>query len=71
MSKTTPGVIHGKTIVLDAEPGLADGQRVAVIVRPVINPEEHRRRLADLAGVLADRPDADWEALDLLVHERS
>jgi hypothetical protein len=71
MPKSIPGVIRGKTITLDAEPVLADGQRVAVTVRPVIDPEERHRRLADLAGVLADRPDADWEALDLLVHERS
>lgn len=71
MSKTTPGVIHGKTIVLDAEPGLADGQRVDVTVRPTIDPEERRRRLDALAGALADRPDSDWEVLDALVAERS
>ncbi len=29
------GVIHGKTIELEREPGLPEGQRVAVEVRPV------------------------------------
>jgi hypothetical protein len=29
------GVIHGKTIELDREPGLTDGQTVVVTVQPV------------------------------------
>jgi len=29
------GVVHGKTINLDHEPGLPDGQRVTVTVEPV------------------------------------
>ena len=32
---TIQGVIHGKTIELEAAPGLPEGQRVAVEVRPV------------------------------------
>ncbi|MGA2064659.1 MAG: hypothetical protein ABSG86_06810 [Thermoguttaceae bacterium] len=33
------GVIRGTTIQLDQEPGLPDGQEVAVIVRPVTRPK--------------------------------
>jgi uncharacterized protein (DUF433 family) len=29
------GIIHGKTIELESEPGLADGQEVSVEIRPV------------------------------------
>jgi hypothetical protein len=31
------GVIHGRTIELDSESGLPDGQRVAVAVRPLVS----------------------------------
>jgi len=33
---TIHGVIHGKTIVLDREPGLDDGQEVSVEIRPIM-----------------------------------
>ena len=29
------GIIHGKTIELDNEPGLKEGQRVTVVVHPI------------------------------------
>ena len=35
MPATLKGVIHGKTIDLDADPGLLDGEHVSVIVAPV------------------------------------
>jgi hypothetical protein len=36
MTKTVlNGVIHGRTIELDAEPGIPDGQRISVTVEPV------------------------------------
>jgi hypothetical protein len=33
MTKTMHGVIHGKTIVLAEDPGIADGEKVEVMVR--------------------------------------
>jgi uncharacterized protein (DUF433 family) len=33
---TIHGVIHGKTIELDSEPGLDDGQEVSVEIRPIM-----------------------------------
>jgi len=35
---TIHGVIHGKTIELESEPGLPEGQRIAVEVRPLDEP---------------------------------
>lgn len=70
MPKIIRGIIRGKTINLEAEPGLADGQHVDVTVRLAIDLDERRQRLAALAGSLADRPDDDWEALDAIVRER-
>jgi hypothetical protein len=55
------GVVHGKTIELEGEPGLPDGQAVAVIVQPLkekpLPPGEGIRRSA---GAWAD----DAEELD-------
>jgi uncharacterized protein (DUF433 family) len=39
------GVIHGKTIELENEPGLPEGQRVAVEIRPVDVPPAWLERL--------------------------
>ena len=57
------GVIHGKTIELEQEPGLPDGQKVAVIVEPAAasasspTSAEAREALRRAAGTWAD--DAD------------
>ena len=34
------GVVHGKTIELDQQPELPDGQQVTVILQPVVQAEE-------------------------------
>jgi hypothetical protein len=38
MSEMIEGVIHGRSIVLEADPGLADGQRVKVRIEPAAAP---------------------------------
>ena len=48
---TLRGVVHGKTIELENEPGLPDGQPVAVTLQPVLPPGEGIRRSA---GAWAD-----------------
>jgi len=51
------GIVHGKMIVLQEEPGLPDGQEVTVSVKPVENrlpPGEGIRRSA---GAWADDPE--------------
>ncbi|CAN5697477.1 hypothetical protein BH23PLA1_BH23PLA1_33040 [soil metagenome] len=74
MTRFIEGVVHGRTIELRDDPGLAEGQRVKVAVEPVnptdLDPEERRRRLAALAGSLAHLPEEDWEALDEIIQDR-
>lgn len=43
---TIHGVIHGKTIELECEPGLPEGQRIAVEVRPLDEPPAWLERFA-------------------------
>jgi len=38
------GIIHGKTIELDREPGLPDGQAVTVQIQPAPSPGEGLRQ---------------------------
>ncbi len=38
------GVVHGKTIELQDEPGMPDGQVVSVVLRPALPPGEGLRR---------------------------
>lgn len=45
------GVIHGKTIELDNETGLPDGQRVKITVQPVFGDEKLIGRLAPGEGI--------------------
>ena len=53
---TTPatmrrGVVHGKTIELDEETGLPDGQQVTITVQPVSDTEVLARRLPPAEGI--------------------
>lgn len=74
MTKFIEGVVHGRTIELKTDPGLAEGQRVKVEVQPVLDldadSEERRQRLAALAGSLAHLPEEDWKALDTIIAGR-
>ena len=38
MTKSVYGVVHGKTIELEENPGVAEGQEVEITIRPVPNP---------------------------------
>ena len=55
------GTVHGKTIELETEPGLPDGQRVTVIVEPVpqheILAESRLEVLKRAAGSWSDDPE--------------
>jgi hypothetical protein len=41
---TMRGVVHGKTIEVEGELNLPEGQQVTVIVQPVLTPEEAIRQ---------------------------
>jgi hypothetical protein len=57
------GVIRGKTIELDSEPGLPDGQAVAVTMQPLLPPGEGIRRSARAWGDAGDDLDAWLEEM--------
>jgi hypothetical protein len=47
-SAVLKGIVHGKTIELEQEPGLPDGQEVSVVVHPL---ETAERRLPPGEGI--------------------
>ncbi len=51
------GVVHGKTIVLENEPGLPDGQPVAVTVHRLLPPGEGIQQSAGAWSDAADELD--------------
>ena len=62
MSKTLHGKVHGRTIELDEDPGVADGQEVEVDVQVI--PKKTRKPgegLLRTEGALAD--DAEWDEI--------
>jgi hypothetical protein len=62
MTKTIHGKVHGKTIELDEDLGVADGQEVEVQVRVI--PKTARKPgegLLRTEGALAD--DTEWDAI--------
>jgi hypothetical protein len=60
------GVVHGKTIELDQEPGLPDGQHVTVRVKPVASNEQYTPGdgIRRSAGSWADDPKGVDEFLE-------
>ena len=60
MTKVVHGVAHGKTIELDEDLGIAEGQSVAVRVEVLTTPAAWGDGLRRCAGALAD----DWTAED-------
>jgi hypothetical protein len=68
MNKTLHGKVHGRTIELDEDPGIAEGQAVEVQVKVV--PEAARtpgEGLLRTEGALAD--DALWAEWDAVMEQ--
>ena len=61
MTKTIHGIVHGKTIELDEELGVADGQEVEVSVRIVQAKGKWGEGILRSAGALAN--DDEWDAI--------
>ena len=63
MTKTIHGIVHGRNIELDEEPGVAEGEEVEVTIRtisdPVVRPSGEGFRRTE--GALAD--DTEWDAI--------
>jgi hypothetical protein len=53
VAETIQGVIHGRTIELTTDPGLADGEAVEVVVRAVKKSAAWGEGIRRSAGVLA------------------
>ena len=60
MTRTTHGVIHGRTIELAEDPGVADGQKVVITIKTVPPTRPWGEGLRRCAGAFA----ADWTEED-------
>lgn len=68
MSKTLHGKVHGRTIQLDEDLGIADGQEVEVQVKVI--PETSRKTgegFLRTEGALAD--DDEWDGIMEEIHQ--
>jgi hypothetical protein len=54
MTRTIHGVIHGRTIALAQDPGIAEGQRVEITIKTVPTSERWGEGLRRCAGALAE-----------------
>ncbi len=59
MPEELVGVIHGRTIELQGDPGIADGREVKVSVRVVDQPAAWGDGIRATAGCMADDPEFD------------
>jgi hypothetical protein len=59
MTRTIHGVIHGRTIELTDDPGIADGQQVEITIKTVPPPRPWGEGILRSAGIMADDPDWD------------
>ncbi len=67
MTRTIQGTIHGRTIELNEDLGLAEGQQVEVQVRVVPGPSRQPGEgLLRTEGALAD--DTEWDAIMEEIH---
>jgi len=67
MIKTVHGVVHGKTIELDEDLGVAEGQKVEVQVSLVPQPRKWGDGILRTAGALADDP--EWDTIMEEIHQ--
>jgi hypothetical protein len=71
MTKTVQGTIHGKTIELTQDLGMADGQQVEVVVKTIPNKEQWGEGLRRCAGALANEwSDEDDRILEEIYQDR-
>jgi hypothetical protein len=59
MSRIIHGVVHGRTIELAEDPGVADGQQVEVVVKPLAPAKPWGEGIRRSAGAWADYPEMD------------
>jgi hypothetical protein len=69
VAETIPGTIHGRTIELDADPGLAEGQKVQITIRAAAGEDARLAAIEGTAGSMADDPEFDAVMADI-AHQR-
>jgi hypothetical protein len=67
MTKIMHGRVHGRTIELDEDLGVAEGQEVEVQVKTVETPRQWGEGILRTAGALADDP--DWDSIMEEIHQ--
>ncbi len=67
MTKTLHGKVHGRTIELDEDPGVAEGQEVEVQMKVVSPPKKWGEGILRTAGALADDP--YWDGIMEEIHK--
>jgi len=67
MTKTLYGKVHGKTIELDEDLGVAEGQEVEVQIKVISPTGKWGEGILRTAGALADDP--YWDAIMEEVHQ--
>ena len=71
MTRTVYGKIHGRTIELTEDPGVADGQQVEIIIKTVPPPRARGEGLWRCAGAFAsDWTEEDDRILEEIYQER-
>jgi hypothetical protein len=60
MIKTLRGIVHGRTVELTEDPGVADGLLVEITIKTVASPKPWGEGLRRCAGAFA----ADWTEED-------
>jgi hypothetical protein len=69
MVKHFQGVIHGRTVELDQDPGIAEGQRVDVMMRVASPPRPWGAGILRSAGIAAEVPGFE-EAFEQVQQDR-
>jgi hypothetical protein len=67
MTKTMHGKVHGRTIQLDDDPGVAEGQEVEVQVTVIQPTRKWGDGILRTAGALKDDP--HWDAIMEEIHK--
>jgi hypothetical protein len=67
MMKTMHGKVHGRTIELDEDIGIAEGQEVEIRVRVIPTANTAGEGLLRTEGALAD--DEEWDAIMAEIHQ--
>jgi hypothetical protein len=69
MTKTMHGKVHGRTIELDEDPGVAEGEQVEIIIRTVPTKRTWGEGLRRCAGALADEWTEDDDRILEEIHQ--